>query len=79
MNHEHEHYHKPQSGGSWWLTRNGIATALLIAIIGIYLLTEHLMHVFEALPWLILGGCLLMHLFMHHGHGGRHKDNDRGS
>lgn len=76
MNHEHEHYHKPQGGRGWWLTRNGIATALLIVLVAIYLFTEHLMHIYQALPLLLLGGCLLMHLFMHHGHGGHGKNGD---
>jgi hypothetical protein len=26
------------------------------------------------LPWILVGGCLLMHLFMHHGHGGHGGD-----
>jgi len=28
-------------------------------------------HFFGALPFLLLLACPLMHLFMHHGHGGR--------
>ena len=76
MHSEHEDYHKPRSGKRWWQTRNGIATALLLAIVAVYLATEHLMHIYQALPLLLLGGCLLMHLFMHHGHGGSHKDKD---
>jgi hypothetical protein len=43
---------------------------LLVA--GFYLLTEHTAHVFGALPYLLLLSCPLMHLFMHHGHGGHH-------
>jgi hypothetical protein len=27
--------------------------------------------VFGALPFLLLAACPLMHLFMHHGHGGQ--------
>ena len=44
MHLEHEDYHKPRSGKRWWQTRNGIATALLLAIVVVYLVTEHLMH-----------------------------------
>lgn len=76
MKHDHEQYHKPEEGRSWWRTRNGVATALLIGLVGIYLVTEHLVHIYQALPLLLLGGCVLMHLFMHHGHGGRRKGND---
>ena len=31
-----------------------------------------------ALPWVLIGGCLVMHLFMHGGHGhggGDHRDD----
>jgi hypothetical protein len=30
------------------------------------------------LPWLLLAACPLMHVFMHHGHGGHqhHRSND---
>ena len=42
------------------------------AIGAFFLLAEHRAHVLSYLPWLLLGGCLLMHVFMHggHGHGG---------
>jgi len=38
-----------------------------------YLLTEHLTHVAQAIPYLLLVACPLMHLFGHHhgGHSGR--------
>ncbi len=76
MKPDHEQHYKPEEGRSWWRTRNGIATALLIVLISLYLVTEHLMHIYQALPLLLLGGCVLMHLFMHRGHGRRHRDND---
>lgn len=34
------------------------------------LLTRHFDHVIQALPYLFLLACPLMHLFMHRGHGG---------
>ena len=37
-----------------------------------FLLTEHRAHVVAFLPYVLLLACPLMHLFMHHGHGGRH-------
>ncbi|NMG30010.1 DUF2933 domain-containing protein [Aromatoleum evansii] len=41
------------------------------AVIGATLLIlEHRTHVLGILPWLFLLACPLMHLFMHHGHGG---------
>ena len=41
---------------------------LLIAVF--LLFTEHRAHVLGILPYLFLLACPLMHLFMHHGHGG---------
>lgn len=47
------------------------------ALVGAYyLFTAHLNHVFDALPYLLLMACPLMHLF--HGHGRRHG-SDPGS
>jgi hypothetical protein len=48
-----------------------------LAIAGFFLLTEHRAHFFGALPYLLLLACPLMHLFMHHGHGGGHGAQDR--
>lgn len=44
-----------------------------IVLIAALLLFEHRLHLNVILPWLLLGGCLVMHLFMHRGHG-RHDD-----
>ena len=41
-----------------------------LAIAGFFLLTEHRAHVLGILPYLFLLACPLMHMFMHHGHGG---------
>jgi hypothetical protein len=30
------------------------------------------------LPWLFLAACPLMHMFMHHGHGGHHHRGGKG-
>ena len=54
----------------WWRTRSGIVLCSLLLIAGLYLLTEHTVHVYAALPFLLLLSCPLMHLFMHHGHRG---------
>jgi hypothetical protein len=46
---------------------------LAFAVIGaFFLLGEHRAHVVPWLPWLFFAACLLMHVFMHHGHGGHH-------
>lgn len=53
---------------------NWILIAFL-AIAAFFLFTEHRAHLLGALPFLLLLACLLMHLFMHHGHGdgGQHS------
>lgn len=40
-----------------------------LAFAAALLFTEHRAHVLGAAPYLLLLACLLMHLFMHHGHG----------
>jgi len=42
-----------------------------------YLVTEHRAHLLGWVPFLILLACPLMHLFMHHGHGGNGKSEGR--
>lgn len=56
---------------SFWLSYNGLGAASLIGIVMYFLLMEHREHLFQALPYLILLLCPLMHMFMHgnHGHG----------
>jgi hypothetical protein len=63
--------------GSFLTSRGGLVLIGFLAIGGFLLFTEHQAHVLGALPWLLLLACPLMHLFMHHGHGGHagHGDN----
>lgn len=42
----------------------------LVVVLGFFLFTEHRAHLFGVLPFLLVLLCPLMHLFMHHGHGG---------
>lgn len=49
---------------------------VFLAVAGYFLVTEHRAHLFAALPWLLIGGCLLMHVFMHHGHGNHNGSKD---
>ncbi len=78
----HEHDAPP-----WWRTRTGLAFLGFSAVAAYFLITEHRAHLALAvpfLPWLLLLACPLMHLFMHHGHGGhgsggRDSDRDAGS
>lgn len=60
----------------FWGTPAGLASMGLIAIASYFLFIEHRQHVFDALPYLLLGACLLLHVFMHGGHGHHsHQDN----
>ena len=42
-----------------------------LAIAGFFLLAEHRAHLLGVLPFLLLLACLLLHFFMHRGHGGK--------
>ena len=64
---------------SWFRSRQGIAFIVFGAGAAYFLLTEHRAHTIEALPWLILLLCPLMHVFMHGGHGGHGSGRDDGS
>ena len=57
-----------------WRTKAGAVLCGFLLIAGFYLVTEHTAHLFGALPFVLLVSCLLMHLFMHHGHGGGRND-----
>ena len=48
-----------------------------LVIAGVLLFTEHRAHALGILIWLPLLACPLMHIFMHHGHGGHsaHRGN----
>jgi len=73
MNHvPEEHQIKP----GFWGSRYALGLIVFGAIAAYFLLTEHRAHFFGALPFLLLLACPLMHLFMHHGHGGRHGHPD---
>ena len=71
----HEHFdHRDRPRDTFPTSRTGLILIGFLAIGGFFLVTEHGAHVFGALPWLLLLACPLMHLFMHHGHGG-HGDH----
>ncbi|MEO8118590.1 MAG: DUF2933 domain-containing protein [Rhodoferax sp.] len=76
MNHDHGAHETPPS---FWGSRYAIGLIVIGAVAGYFLLTEHRAHFFGALPFLLLLACPLMHVFMHHGHGGHghhHGDNE---
>ena len=55
----------------FWGSRYAIGLLVMGAIGAYFLLSEHRAHFFGALPFLLLLACPLMHIFMHHGHGGQ--------
>ena len=68
-----------EKAGSWLRNRSNLALVAFLGVGGYFLWTEHQAHVIAALPWVLILGCLVMHLFIHggHGHGGSgHGDND---
>jgi hypothetical protein len=62
----------------WWRSKGGIVLIGFGLVVAFYILHEHYAHAFGALPYLLLLACPLMHLFMHHGHGGHHCDGASG-
>ncbi len=68
MNHNHSQ-HDPIPT-SFWHSRYAAGLLVMGAIAAYFLLSEHRAHFFGALPFLLLLACPLMHVFMHHGHGG---------
>ena len=63
---------------SFWGSRYSVGLVVMGGVAGYFLLTEHLAHVLQALPYLLLLACPLMHVFMHHGHGG-HRQHGQGN
>jgi len=63
----------------WWRSSTKLPFAVFLAIGAYFLWTEHQAHIIEFLPWVLVLGCVGMHLFMHggHGHGGGHKHGER--
>ena len=83
MNHDPAHPDASPTG--FWRSRYALGLIVFGAIALYFLLSEHRAHLFFALPFLLLLACPLMHVFMHHGHGGHagadaHRDgSDAGS
>ena len=77
------HDHAPPDAGpaSFWRSRYAVGLLFFGAVSAYFLLSEHRAHFLGALPFLLLLSCPLMHVFMHHGHGGHagghgHGDGD---
>lgn len=59
---------RPSTG--FWRSRGGLVAIGFILIAAFLIFSGHRAHVLGYLPFLLLLACPLMHLFMHHGHGG---------
>lgn len=53
---------------NWFCSHKAASIALIL--VAVLLVIEHWQHLIYVLPYLLLLSCPLMHLFMHHGHGG---------
>ena len=62
---------EPPSLARW---RRNVALAVFAAVAAYFLWTEHRAHTLQALPWILLLLCPLMHVFMHRGHGSHEHD-----
>lgn len=71
--------HDLQPAPAFWRSPPGLALSVALLAVGFYLVTEHTAHVFGVLPYLLVLACPLMHVFMHHGHGGSHSHGRQGS
>lgn len=70
-----DHSHHPGSELPFWKSKIGIALIMLVVIGVFYVAREHFDHIFQALPYLILLLCPLMHMFGHN-HGGHSHQGD---
>jgi hypothetical protein len=60
----------PRQPNTW----SSISTAVFLTglIVGALLIYEHRIHILGFMPFAFLSTCIVMYLFMHHGHG-RHR------
>lgn len=64
---------------SRWRSPLGVFMLIAGAVGAYYLLTEHLTHVAQAVPYLFLLACPVMHLFHRHGHRRGTRDHRHGA
>ena len=64
--------HEPAPAPGFWKSRAGITLIIFLAVAAILLGFEHRIHIFagNGLIAVLLLGCIVMHFFMHGGHGG---------
>lgn len=64
-----------QNGQGFFGSGSNVVLLGFLAVGGFYLIAEHWAHLLGAAPLLLLLGlCVVMHLFMHGGHGGHGRN-----
>ena len=76
MDHTHTHHSEQNAAPPFWRSRFAVGLLVFGAVAAYFLLSEHRAHFIGALPFLLLLSCPLMHIFMHHGHGGHGRDHE---
>ncbi len=66
---------QPEPQQPFWKSRVGVGLIIALTIAALLLGFEHRVHIFAGNGFLVLLllGCVVMHLFMHGGHGGGGK------
>ena len=65
--------HPIEHDDSAWSFRAKVAFGVFAIIAAFFVIAEHGAHLLPYLPLLLLAACPLMHVFMHHGHGGHDR------
>lgn len=76
MDHNHHSTTHQPPPPLFWRSRHALGLMVFGAVAAYFLLSEHRAHFIGALPYLLLLSCPLMHVFMHHGHGGHGKTRE---
>jgi len=74
---QHSPHDQQDNPPSFWKSKTVLVLVAFAAIATFLLLSEHRAHFLGTLPYLLILACPLLHIFMHHGHGG-HGDHQRG-
>lgn len=71
--------HEPAPAPRFWKSRVGVTLIVYLTVAAILLGFEHRIHIFtgNGLIAALLIGCIVMHVFMHGGHGGGGHGGDK--
>lgn len=71
MEHNKERHHAKKT-----FSKGAIIACIVLAVVGILLLTGHKAHLYGFLPFLLILACPLIHIFMHGGHNHNTEKDD---